>query len=239
MQFYFIRHGQSKNNALWASSGSYDERHEDPELTEVGQRQAKFLAQHLRSADHAIETGPYDPQNIGGYGLTHIYSSLMVRAVATGTVVARALGLPLHAWENIHENGGIHIKDESGEHIGQPGRPRSYFEQHYPDLVLPDSLDEAGWWNRPFEPSEERSARARRVLQTLLERHGDTKDRVAIISHGGFYNRLLRAILALPDESNCWFVLNNTAITRIDFEEERAVFNYSNRTDFLSKALIT
>ena len=48
MQFYFIRHGQSENNALWERTGSSEGRSEDPELTALGHRQAKRLAQFLR-----------------------------------------------------------------------------------------------------------------------------------------------------------------------------------------------
>ena len=48
MQLYFIRHGQSENNARWMSTGSHRWRSEDPGLTEVGQQQAEILAQFLR-----------------------------------------------------------------------------------------------------------------------------------------------------------------------------------------------
>jgi 2,3-bisphosphoglycerate-dependent phosphoglycerate mutase len=243
MQFYFIRHGQSENNVLWKRTSSTKGRSEDPKLTEVGQQQAEFVAQFLR------QTGPpdcksggsgSDIQNIAGFGITHLYSSLMVRAVATGTIIAKALDLPLVAWEDLHEWGGIYLYDEqTDERLGLAGRNRAYFEAHYPDFVLPDSLGEAGWWNRPFEEPEQRLPRAKRFLRDLMERHGRTDDRVAVVSHGGFYNYLLAAILNLPEREGYWFALNNAAITRIDFDEERIRLIYLNRVDFLPKELVT
>jgi len=239
MQLYFIRHGQSENNALWLNTGSHIGRCEDPGLTAVGQQQADILAQFLRRADSTLQP-PFDIQNVAGFGITHLYSSLMVRAVATGTVLASALDLPLAAWEDLHECGGIYLKDEEiDEPIGLPGRNRAYFETHYPDLVLPDSLGEAGWWNRPFEEPELRLSRAQRFLGDLIERHGHTNDRVAVVSHGGSYNYLLAAILNVPGREGYRFAINNAAISRIDFHDENIWLNYLNRVDFLPKELIT
>jgi 2,3-bisphosphoglycerate-dependent phosphoglycerate mutase len=239
MQFYFIRHGQSENNALWRHSTDYVKvRNEDPGLTEVGRQQAEFLAQFLQDTTAAIHDR--DHQNIAGFGITHLYSSLMLRAVATGTIIAKTLDLPLVAWEDLHERGGIYLEDEqTGEYIGQPGKNRAYFETHYPDFVLPDSLGEAGWWNRPFEEPEQRLTRVKRFWRDLLERHGRTDDRVAVISHGGFHHDLLTTILNLPETEGHWFALNNAAMTRLDFNDDRIGLIYLNRMDFLPKELIT
>ncbi len=240
MQLYFIRHGQSGNNALWMRTGSDKGRSEDPGLTEVGRQQSEFLAQFLHRADPITAVNDSDFQNVAGFGITHLYSSLMVRAVGTGTIIANALDLPLVAWEDLHEWGGIYLKDEqTDERTGLPGRNRAYFETHYPDLALPDSLGEAGWWNRPFEEPELRLPRAKRVLHDLLERHGGTDDRVAVVSHAGFFNYLLVTILNLPGREDFWFVLNNTAISRIDFDDENIWLSYLNRVDFLPRELIT
>ena len=240
MQLYFIRHGQSENNALWLNTGSHIGRNEDPGLTKVGHQQAEFLAQFLSYADPNITGDDRGIQNVAGFSITHLYSSLMLRAVATGTIIARALDLPLVAWEDVHEWGGIYLHDEeTDERIGLPGRNRPCFEQHFPDLVLPDSLGEAGWWNRPFEEPELRLPRAKRVLHDLLERHGHTDDRVTVVSHGGFYNYLLAAILNMPGREGYRFAINNAAISRIDFHDENIWLNYLNRVDFLPKELIT
>jgi broad specificity phosphatase PhoE len=164
----------------------------------------------------------------------------MVRAVATGTHIAEALNLPLVAWKDLHETGGIFLEDpDTKERVGLAGKPRSYFAERYPALIVPADLSAEGWWNRPFEEREERPARAQRVVGELMARHGGTGDRVAFVSHGGFHNYLLRAILGLAPQAEQWFTMNNTAITRIDFEENATRIVYTNRSDFLPDQLIT
>jgi 2,3-bisphosphoglycerate-dependent phosphoglycerate mutase len=224
MQFYFIRHGQSANNLLYATTGSDKGRDYDPELTVTGHQQAELLGDFLKH-NH--------------FCFTHLYTSLMVRAVSTGMLVADRLGLPLVAWPDLHEEGGIYLSDEYGKPVGQPGKDRAYFEMQFPNLVLPESLDSSGWWNRPYESAAERSARAKRFLQNLITRHGGTDHRVAVISHGGFYNHVLASLMNLSTRQSLWFVLNNTAISRIDFYPDKTDFVYHNRVDFLPLDLIT
>jgi 2,3-bisphosphoglycerate-dependent phosphoglycerate mutase len=238
MQTYFIRHGQSANNALWARTGTNIGRSQDPELTPVGREQAKCLAQFLSRRNPSLSSDG-NPQNISGFDLTHLYCSPMVRAVATGTAIAEVLGLPLIAWIDLHETGGIYLADpETGERVGLPGKDRGFYAGQYPDLVVPEAVASDGWWNRPFETREERPGRAQRVVRQLLERHGDTEDRVALVSHGGFYQHFLAAVISWPMTDVHWFGLNNAAITRIDFSDQ-VVIRYANRADFLPSELIT
>ncbi len=238
MQLYFIRHAQSANNRLYEETGSWDGRDSDPELTELGHQQARLLAEHLACTNG--ETPGRDFVNRGGFGLTHLYSSLMVRAVATGIYLAESLGLPLLAWEDLHEVGGVFvIGAETGEHLGQPGRPRSEFVTRFPQLELPETLDESGWWNRAHEVVEQQVRRARRFVYDLLERHGGADDRVAVISHGGFYNFVLAELLGTQADHGFWFGINNTGITRFDFTDEGIALTYANRLEHLPTELIT
>ena len=239
MQLYFIRHAQSLNNARWEQTGSNIDRHMDPELTETGGRQAEILAQFLNQEFLDPIASSEDFQNRSGFHLTHVYTSLMERAVCTGTTIAEVLGLPLVAWVDLHESGGLYQENEgTGELEGQPGPNRTYFEQHHPNLVYPLGLGEAGWWSKPFEENEERPARARRVLAELITRHGSSEDRVAFVSHGGFYNYFLMAILGLSGKDGFWFLMHNTAISRFDFVDDRVIVVYQNRVDFLPQELI-
>ena len=240
MQLYLIRHGQSENNHLWANTGSSQGRHEDPELTLMGRQQAALVAGFLTQSDPAWADKASDPQNVAGFGITHIYCSLMMRAVATGAAIAGALGMPLVGLRSAHETGGIYQTDpETGDHIGLPGKTRSYFAAHYPHLRLPESVDENGWWNRPREEDAEIPPRAQRLLELVFTEHGETDDHVVLVTHGGFYNYILAALLGVEAERGFWFGLNNVGVTRIDFTEDRLRFVYMNRVDFLPASLIT
>ncbi|MCC7361202.1 MAG: histidine phosphatase family protein [Anaerolineales bacterium] len=239
MELYFLRHAQSENNALAARNAANEVRTHDPELTSLGQQQAAHLADFLAQTNLAAQTTPYDPQNRRGVGLTHLYASLMVRAVHTGTVIARRLGLPLTAWPDWHEEGGLFLEEQPGVFVGRPGHGRAYFTQAYPDFILPESLTEAGWWTAGLEPYEDRPRRARRAVAALLERHGPTDDRVGIVSHGGFYNHILAALMDLPAPYRLGHMLNNASITRIVLAPDAHYVVYQNRCEYLPTELIT
>jgi len=239
VQLYFIRHAQSTNNALFASGNADDVRSHDPALTELGRRQAECLAEFLAKANPNTPTGRADPQNRAGFGLTHLYCSLMSRAVATGTVVAARLALPLRAWVDWHEEGGLYLDGDNGEKLPSAGPGRADFARDYPGLVLPETLDDTGWWARPFEEPDERPERARRVLAELLARHGGTDDRVAVISHGGFYNHLMGALIDVNPPYRLNYLMNNTGITRIALIPEGNYLVYQNRCDHLPDELVT
>jgi 2,3-bisphosphoglycerate-dependent phosphoglycerate mutase len=246
MELYFIRHGQSQNNANWNNT-KYQES-PDPPLTEMGEEQAQILADFLRK-NQAITNDPeWNIQNRSGFGLTHVYTSLMERAAFTAAPIAQALELPLIAWKEIHEEGGIYSREDKSNVRGLPGRARSFFMQNFKTLILPDDLDETGWWNRPFEAEEERQPRADQVFAALLARHKDQRGRaahrVAFVSHGGFFMRLMCTMLKLPWRQaayglKSWFVLNNCSISRFDIFGDELSVAYLNRTDHLPDHLIT
>lgn len=239
MQLYFIRHAQSENNQMWSETGSSHGRSEDPGITSLGRRQARRLAQFIQNQHPVMPASPYDDVNPHGIGLTHLYTSLMTRAILTGKAVADKLDLPLVGLVDVHEGGGIYLDDEeTGEPRGLPGKTPAQLQRLTPRLVLPE-INPDGWWNRPFEEREERMARAKRALTVILGKHGGTDDRIAVFSHAAFYNYFLTAIFELDERLPLWFFLNNTGITRIDFDEQGAMLVYSNRIEHLPAALLT
>jgi 2,3-bisphosphoglycerate-dependent phosphoglycerate mutase len=246
MELYFIRHGQSINNANW-DNPDYEES-PDPTLTENGHEQAHLLAEFLKKNQQITNEKAWNSQNRYGFGLTHIYTSLMERAAFTAAPIAQALDIPLMAWKEIHEEGGIYSRGDKNNVVGLGGRPRSFFMQNFRTITLPDDLDETGWWNRPFEAEDERQPRADQVFAELLARHkdreGQPEHRVAFVSHGGFFMRLVCAILKLPWRQashglKSWFLLNNCSISRFDILENEITVAYINRTDHLPDHLIT
>jgi len=245
MRLYLIRHGQSENNALWDREGLREERHPDPELTDLGHQQARRLARFLTdnsssgSPSGLVSSYRNDTEHVEGFDLTHLYCSPMIRAVDTGMYIARALEMPLVIWEDVHEVGGIFREDETGLEIGLPGNDRAYLRARYEDLILPgDGWGQEGWWNRPFEQREQRLLRAQRFVRDLMCQHGGTDDCVAVVSHAGFCNYALAVVLDWPNRGRNGFRINNAAITRIDLRDQVSVV-YTNRTDFLPRELIS
>ncbi len=240
MQVYFIRHAQSTNNELWERMGSGKGRVEDPELTEIGKQQLIQLADYVSSPLQPNPNGRRDYQNRYGFGFTHLYASPMVRALQTGLSVAKKIKKPLTVWREIHEGGGIFLENEAGELEGLPGNPRSFFEKHYAEVILPDDLNEEGWWNQPFEPYPNRTKRAELIWTRILASH-QAGDRVAIFSHGGFFNYFISWALKRELGENAWFEINNVSISRFDVnvETKRINIQYVNKTDFLPAELIT
>lgn len=249
MHLYIIRHAQSENNAMWAMTGTNEGRVADPALTPLGHKQAERVADHLAHApDIAGDNQFAQRHNLNGYGLTHLYTSLMIRSITTAGYIAESTGLPLLAWPEIHERGGLHEVDEAtGEDKGIEGPDRAFFEKTYPHLILPVDMTAAGWWGRPQEDVVEAEERARIVWQQLRQRHGETDDRVAIVTHGGFFQSLLSVLASRdPDRADhplglndLWFGISNASISRIEVWKEFAVVRYINRIDHMPPELIT
>lgn len=247
MQLYLIRHAQSRNNALYVRSGSFDGRSPDPRLSEVGRAQAKLLAQFLAQGDPEAKTDAHDAFNQRGFGITHLYCSLLSRSIETALEISKAVNIPAVADCDLHEWGGVfELIEGDKNHRGLPGPNREYFEQNYPEMILPDSLDDGGWWNKPHEPKSAAFARASRLLDDLLAKHDGTDDSVALVTHAGFFHSLLSMITEIPltPENDRWmtkvlFALNNAAITRLSFYDRGTILVYLNRVDFLPRELIT
>ena len=240
MRLLFVRHGQSENNALWARTQSNIDRVSDPPLTPVGKLQIEATAQFLKTNLNSNSYENADPLLASENSEIHIYCSLMERAIQSGLIIAKALSLPLFAHLDIHENGGLYLEDHlTSERLGEPGRGQDEFKNAYPELILPEEMPFSGWWNRPYEERETRRIRARKVIEDLKTRFGSSNSTVIIISHGGFYNYLLRALLALKDDTEAWFDFYNGALTVLEFTSEYLHIACSNRFDFIPENLVT
>ncbi|MDZ4158743.1 MAG: histidine phosphatase family protein [Anaerolineaceae bacterium] len=238
MELYFIRHAQSENNFLLERTGSSEGRSSDPELSAIGVQQAQRLAEFFAKSMQAASAQP--PAKLKPVRLTHLYSSLMIRALETATAISGAVDVPVTAWRDLHEGGGIYLKSpQTGERRGLPGLTSTELRRRFPELVLPNGTYEQGWWNRPYEEESEQLDRARRVLERLLKVHGGSDDRVGVVSHEGFYKTLLAILLSLPEDSGILFEIYNAAMTRIDLTDGAIRVVYMNRMDYIPSGLIT
>lgn len=249
MQLYLIRHGQSTNNARWETQdGVVASLVSDPLLTEKGVRQAELLADFLAISKPGEEDFWRDPQNRLGFGLTHIYCSLMQRAIHTASIIANRLNLPLVGLPEAHEVGGIFLESVVNDVLEiswEHGVNTEFLSIHYPHLRLAQPIDSKGWWRGGKEDNTLPLKRAHGVLNWIKERHLASDDRVVIVMHGGFYNYLMRAMLQIspeePDNRKLDYrlIYNNCAISRFDFVDNRILMVYHNRADFLTDDLIT
>ena len=241
MQLYLVRHGQSTNNVIYAKTGSYEGRVPDPELTDLGLRQAKAVGKLLsKNAPATAEERFLDWGNVMGFSLTHIYTSLMVRAVSTAQEIADATCITPQAMCELHENGGVieySRADKSWK--GLPGNNRSFFENRFPNLLLPDDWHKGGWYEAPFEEPHLRSERAASVIAQIVDKHIDTDDAVLCVTHAGFHDHLIKIILRLRHDGTLLFPMNNCAITRIDWNQGQPCLVYLNRICHLSLDEVT
>ena len=234
MILYIIRHGQSLNNAL----GDSHNRVCDPPLTEIGEAQARCVAGYLRATSDKT-----DGQNGTGYGITRLYCSPMLRALQTTAPIAEALGLTPEIWIDVHEEQGIWLDEDDGRGpVGLPGLGRSEMAGRFPGVVLPEAIPDSGWWDRPPETDDDVAARVVRVAHALRGRcaEADPDERLAIVSHGGFTNKLVQALVSGGVLAGIYFSNHNTAINRFDFMDEAFVrIRYLNRVEHLASDLLT
>ncbi len=241
MDLFIIRHGQSANNYL----PDIRTREVDPPLTDLGQQQAQILADHLANgATHDIDIdstrGTAKPRLRMGFGITSLFCSPMYRSLQTVQPVGQALGMSPQVWTDIHEEGGMYLNHGGDQGlVGYPGRTRTEILDEFPDFELPIGITEHGWWNKDHEEPSSCAGRAIKVSQQLLNM-ADGEDRVALITHGGFMDALLKALLnQLPGE-NIYYRHHNTGITRFSIRSSAPVeMRYMNRVDHLDPKLVS
>lgn len=247
MQLLIIRHAQSSNNYI-AENIDYDtymaQRVPEPPLTDIGQKQAQLVAEHLAGATHPETAHEKAPSaNALGYGITKLYCSPMWRTLQTALPISKALGLPAEVWVDIHEHGGIfrgnpHRGDKI---INFPGLTRQEMLDSFPGYILPEEITEQGWWFSGYEEIAGCCERALRVAEALNTWAETTEnERIAIVSHGTFADTLIKALFKQNFESPLGYYHYNTAITRIDWTHRGyLVLRYLNRTQHLPVDLIT
>lgn len=249
MQLYFIRHGQSENNAIWDEKSYSAARVSDPRLTEKGVLQASYLAEFLAQSRATSGDDWIDSQNCAGFKLTHLYCSFMERAIQTGSILSERLGIPLFAHPDMFEVGGIYLEtlvEDQPVISTEYGLTPADLKQRYPKLQWVQPIGDQGWWQGGREDRPARMERAKKVIAYLYEQHGGTEDRVAVITHGSFFGYLFRTLFHLDLEYTgstgslpYGLLLNNCGITRFEISEQKATLVYHNRVDFMPCELIT
>lgn len=247
MQLYLIRHAQSTNNATMDQPGT---RVADPPLTELGHQQAEMLAEHFKhdlevdqiSDEMAWRDGNFEEYH---FHFDRIICSAMHRSLQTAKPLGELMETPVLIWPDVHERGGLFMAQESGRPIGKPGFTRERIMQDFPGFEIPDEITSKGWYTHDsIEPRNTSLQRALDVAKRLqdLARADWTKDNVAVISHGGFLDALMKAMLGdlsqATDDDRYFFY--NTSVTRLDFwGGSRMMIRYQNRVEHLPPEFIS
>lgn len=246
MELYLIRHGQSVNNALMEDQVR---RVADPELTEIGKQQAEHLAQYFATKPNIDQLVRYpmeapERQQHYPFKFTHLYCSAMHRALQTTYPIARTMGVKTEVWIDIHEHGGIYLKQE-GVATGYGGRVRTQIATEFPDFILPETITEEGWWTPTSGEEDLASAQGRAIrvaaaLKLRATNEATMNETIALVSHGTFMDALLKAMFNNLPSSDFYHTHYNTAVTRIDIRQNaETLIRYINRVDHLPTELIT
>ncbi len=245
MKLFLIRHAQSANNYLaeHAKLDEYmDQRSAEPPITEIGQRQAQLVADHLANEAHPESGQERGKTNQVGYSFTRLYCSPMLRTMQTALPISQALEIKPQLWMDIHEHGGIFqgdpLKGTVSEHFGMT---RQQITDQFPGYALCDEVTDKGWWPGGYEEMDVCYQRAQRVATQLHEWGASLPDdRIALVAHGTFMDALIKAILGQDFASQFYYSHYNTAITRLDFTPRGFILlRYVNRTEHLPADLIT
>lgn len=231
MHLLLIRHAQSENNAAAAQSvEAYQQgRKPDPELTELGRRQAQALGKWI---------GSVSPRP------TKLYSSPMMRTIQTAAPIAEAFDLPITINDLIFERPGpVQVVD--GTETGHPGSPRSALSAITDRAVFPDSITEEGWRKARIETVSEAAERAGCIAQWIRRAHKDDEC-IAIIAHGAIGSMVLLHLIAPQFAANLrnhaigsepqWVGLQNTSTSMIELHPNGYEIHWINRVDHLIEA---
>jgi broad specificity phosphatase PhoE len=224
MRLYLIRHAESENNVL--TEETVDRRKVDPDLTPLGYQQRDLLARFLAN----------EPDVAGeSFEIDHLYTSAMYRSLLTTQPVSDALRLAPMVWPDLHEKGGM-FSQQNGHISGFNGMSRSAILGGFPGYQLPEEVTDCGWYDAAMgrEPEPHSYYRAIKVARELRER-GGANDVIALVSHAGFLDILLKALFEqLPSRPYTMrYYHDNTAITRINYQGPRPTLHYMNRVDHL------
>ena len=246
MRLYIIRHGESINNRLddHLDYNTYmQQRSPDPALTELGERQAKAVADHLATA--TVAEHHRGQKGVAGYGITRIYCSAMLRAMQTAQPIQQALGIHPEVLIDIHEQGGLFLGNprEPESCQGFPGLTRSEMNQRFAGYVLPEDVTEEGWYRGTHEPWSgciERAKRSATYMANLAQEfiESGVDEHVAMVAHGDFIDRFIKALLDQLPGDHFYYTHYNTAITQVDFTpSKQRVLRYVNRTEHFTPDL--
>ncbi|ABX43657.1 histidine phosphatase family protein [Lachnoclostridium phytofermentans] len=197
MIILLLRHGESEGDLMDVHEGRADFP-----LTDRGREQAGKAAKWISK----------------NYSVNRIYSSTLLRAEETASLVSMETKVPIELREGLMEfnNGKL-----AG--IDREEAKRKYPE--IPDLPIHESRYE-------MESKLEFRFRAEAILSEIISNNKE-QEVVVVISHGGMINQLLLAYEKQPIESEIWHATGDTGIHCLRYENGKRGILYLNNTKHL------
>ena len=213
MNLFLIRHAQSHNNAV-----PDRERVPDPALTVLGEEQAELTAELCRSLE-----------------LTRILTSPFLRTLQTAAPIARTTAIRPEVRTVLHETGGCYSGHDVAEKRGESGMTDNEIECSFPTFVIPDDIDEQGWWKRrAFEAWGKSHDRAKALLASLQHDFAATRETVACIMHADIMVLFLSLFHSEPIDCP-----RNCGISRVELTTNSVQLVEYNNVDHLPDGCVT
>jgi broad specificity phosphatase PhoE len=171
MKLYFVRHGESEANVLRIISN----RDLPHSLTNTGRQQALALAQRLQACD-----------------ITQIFTSPILRAVETATIIGQQLGLTPQTADALREY-DCGVLEGKGD--GESWRLHEAYARAW--------LQERDWARKPEQGECFFDIRQRFVpfVQQLVAERNQATENVLLVGHGGLYHLMLPLLLRNIDDA--------------------------------------
>lgn len=212
-----IRHAQSANNAK-----PEHERVCDPDITELGKRQAAATAVALAT-----------------YEVRHVYCSPFLRSLETARPIAHKLQKSPIIRGDLFEQGGCYSGHIDGQECGEPGMGCNELRLRYPGWEIDERIGNQGWWGKPYESSEQARRRASQVASWIHDRVHTPDDQLDVfVIHADFKRLLLFELLGngWTDEHNRQLgSLFNTGMSLLSYDNRRWVLHSFNSVSHLAR----
>ena len=210
LELFYIRHAESAGNTASALISGRDYPVDDPPLTERGAEQAVLLGERMSRGT-----------------LDAVICSPLIRAVHTAhEIVKRQEGIRAELLPDLMETDTL---------PGTLGCCAQLLEERFP-LALPcrcEPTPAGGTLAMQPEDFKQKTARGKRCVNYIFSRF-NSGERVAVVSHGGFFGFFMRCALGLPEEDIFRWSINNTSVTKIKlYEDGTRKLSYSNDTSHL------
>ena len=202
-RIYFLRHAQTKHNV-----SSVISTNDEVSLDEKGFDQANKLAQRLSKQ----------------FPIDMIYSSPLMRAKQTATVIAESFGLDINYSDELIEYSFGPIAGMRFDDV------KNKLPDLYEELIEWSEAPVEEKFSRPdlpgLESLESMKSRIQRFTEKVIAENEGR--RIAVVTHGGFIKCAMTYFAGAPFTQKIPFFVENTSISIVDFYKGNAVIRLVN-----------